>query len=52
MWREADLSLTLLAQDDDSHLFLNTGAILDGARMGILLSDAESNLQVLQFNPR
>ena len=52
VWRDEDYSLTLLAKDFDSHICLNTSFIIDGARLGILLSDAESNLQLLQFNPR
>jgi hypothetical protein len=52
VWREEDYSLTLLAKDYDAHVGLSTGFLVDGARLGILLGDAERNIQMLQFNPR
>ena len=52
VWREADLSLTLLSKDYDTHIFLKSAYLVDGQKMGIIMTDTESNLQMLQFNPR
>ena len=52
VWREADLSLTLLARDRERHMALATEVIADDAQLAIVLSDWESNLEVLHFNPR
>lgn len=52
VWREADMSLTLLAKDYGSHICLSTGLLIDGNRLGMLVADIYSNLQLYQFNPR
>lgn len=52
VWREEDLTLTLISKDMDSQTVLSTAFISDGTSLGIVVGDDESNIQLMKFDPR
>jgi CPSF A subunit region len=52
VWREEDLTLTLVSKDMDSQTVLSTAFISDGAALGIVVGDDEANIQLMKFDPR
>lgn len=51
-WRSEDCCLRELAKDFDNHIALSTAFVVDKPRLGVVVGDAEGNLQLLQFNPK
>ncbi len=51
VWNQADYSITVLGKDFAHTVGLTTSFVRDGSTLGILLGDAESNLQLLQYAP-
>jgi CPSF A subunit region len=52
VWREEDLTLTLVSKDMDSQTVLSTAFISDGSALGIVVGDDEANIQLMKFDPR
>ena len=52
VWREEDLTLTLVSKDMDSQTILSTAFISDGGSLGIVVGDDEANIQLMKFDPR
>ena len=52
VWREEDLTLTLVSKDMDSQTVLSTAFISDGSSLGIVVGDDEGNVQLMKFDPR
>ena len=52
VWREEDLTLTLVSKDMDSQTVLSTAFISDGSSLGIVVGDDEGNIQLMKFDPR
>ena len=52
VYREADLSLTLLGQDVDYSFCMSAGFILDGPMLGMVVGDDEGNMKLLQYSPK
>ena len=51
-WREEDATFNLLAKDFDASVTVNSSFLIDGDKLGLVVSDAEGNVKVLQYNPR
>lgn len=51
-WDEEGTDLTLLAKDHEAVMSLHSSYIVDGKRLGMVTSDFEGNLQVLQYKPK
>ena len=52
VWREEDLTLTLVSKDMDSQTVLSTAFISDGSSLGMVVGDDEGNIQLMKFDPR
>lgn len=52
VWREDDLTLTLVSKDMDSQTVLSTAFLSDGGSLGIVVGDDEANIQLMKFDPR
>ena len=51
-WREADHALLPISKDYDPTVPLCTEFLYDGAKLGMMMTDDEGNLQLFQENPR
>ena len=52
VWREEDMSLTLLAKDYDMSACVTASCIFDGDTLAFVVSDDEANIQLMRFNPK
>lgn len=51
-WRELDHSLSPVSRDYEPTVPLCTEFLYDNAKLGMLMTDDEGNLQMFQQNPR
>lgn len=52
VWRQEDMSLTLLAKDYDRSSCVAANYVLDGDTLSFVVSDDEANMQLMRFNPK
>mmetsp|Transcript_20261 Transcript_20261/g.20377 ORF Transcript_20261/g.20377 Transcript_20261/m.20377 type:complete len:571 (+) Transcript_20261:3-1715(+) len=50
-FREADMSLTLVAKDFTDGLCMSAAYIVDGPVLGMVICDDEGNMKLLRYNP-
>jgi hypothetical protein len=52
VWREADMSLTVVAKDFCDRFCMSAAFIMDGGVLGMTVCDDDGNLRILRYNPR
>lgn len=52
VWRSEDMTLTFISKDYDHTVIPHTSYLIDGSKLGIIITDDECNLQVFQQNAK
>eukprot|EP01041_Mallomonas_annulata_P000480 gene480-899_t len=52
VWREEDMSLTVVAKDFEDCVCMASSFIMDGPVLALVVCDDESNMRLMRYNPR